>query len=540
MARTSTSAVIDHAEIIRTPATLGQHVGISETEPWAPHEWIMYAQSRVMAALAKPGRRIIIINVPPQQGKSTFVYWLLCWYLGINPTHQAIFVAYNEEYAASWGEKVRAFFEQHGKAMFGIGVHKTKTAAAKWLLANGRGGMLSAGILGGITGNPGHLIVIDDVIKTMEDAMSKATKEKHIGEWDGSIKSRFQLNTKVVITATRWAEDDLSGEIIRRSKLPDYNGPPVEVIRLPAFAEPALDEFEQMTDEDLAEWRDVLGRERGEHLEGQHDREFFLEMMPPSTDPYRWNALYQQNPTARTGGMFPSEMWNYYDPAKRPPFVAEARVWDLASTQDGGDYTVGVRGGIDADGRIYIHPDLVRKRLNPANVRAEVLAAAVRDGRSIPLLIERERSGAGKTVVSWYQEDAALRGWEVREAHADGTKEQRAVPYSAKQNVGMVFLPEGVLWTKEWKDEHRQMMGDGRKPRHDDQIDVGSYLVLELMSHGGSSRMVDPMESDQFARAATNAMSGAVVDVDELLSRLGDLGEAQMGGDAVDLAQLFL
>lgn len=534
-----TDDVVDHARLIESPCALGEHVGLSEGEPWFAHAWIRYAESRVMEALKTPGRRIIIINVPPQQGKSTFVYWLLCWYLGVNPTHNAIFVAYNAEYAESWGIKVREFFETHGKRMFGTTVHKTKTAASKWLLGNGRGGMLSAGILGGITGNPGHLIVIDDVIKTMEDAMSKATKSAHIGEWDGSIKTRFQRNTKVVITATRWAEDDLSGEIIRRSKLPDYNGPPVEVIRIPAFAEPSAEELEEMTEEDLEQWRDCIGRARGEHLEGQHDRGFFLEMMPPSTGVYEWNALYQQNPTARTGGMFPVDAWNYYDPGEEPPFVAQARVWDLATTEGGGDWTVGARGGIDRDGRIFIHPHLVRKRLNPAKVRDALINTAKMDGRQLPILIEREKAGAGKAVVSFYQNDSELAGWQVKEATIEGTKEQRATPYSAKQNVGMVFLPRGASWLKEWRDEHKQMMGDGRRPRHDDQIDVGAYLVLELLKHTGEATLVNPADNQQFARDLSRA--SGLGSIDEALAVLSAAErELDVYGGVVDLAEQFM
>jgi hypothetical protein len=91
-----------------------------------------------------------------------------------------------------------------------------------------------------------------------------------------------------------------------------------------------------------------------------------------------------------------------------------------------------------------------------------------------------------------------------------------------------VWLPESwkkgnpnELIGREWIDEHRKMMGDGRRPRHDDQIDTGAYAAMELLSQGGVTMFlpheshlanrenIDPklLESEQRPTTAGNPFS---------------------------------
>ena len=333
--------------------------------------------------------------------------------------------------------------------------------------------MLSVGIGGGITGNPGHWILIDDVIKNMEEAGSPATKRKHLEEWDGSISARFQEETKVVITATRWNEDDLSGEIIARAQAPDYEGVPVRVIRIKAIAEPDEDEELAMSPEERVAWRDPIGRKIGETLDGQHSRGFFLERRA-SVGPYVWNALYQASPSARKGSMFPMENWGWYDPDNRPKMSSLRRGWDIAATEGGGDFSVGAHVGRADDGRIYIL-DIRRFRYSTSGVKDEVMRAAKADGYGTRILMEQESAGSGKTVIGAYEHD--LRAYDFMGVRPEGEKVSRYTNYSDLQQRGHVLLPRrpdgsSPEWVQPFVAEHKMMMPDGRGPRHDDQLDA--------------------------------------------------------------------
>lgn len=439
---------------------------------------------------------------------TTLMMFLIGWYLGMFPERQVIFVAYAAEYAESWGLKTRNLMDRYGRDLFGHGVSTQRATAGDWKMDNGFGGMLSVGIGGGITGNPGHLIVIDDVIKTMEEAASPTTKRKHLAEYDGAISSRFQPGTTVVACATRFAEDDLSGSLIERCSVPGYQGEQWEVIAIPAIAEPP--ESLELSPEELAIWTDFLGRSAGQALQGRYSQKFY-ERRRGSLDPYTWSAVYQQNPSVPEGGMFPKGNWRTWE--ELPRLGRTVRAWDLAATAGGGDWTVGTKMALGEDGDLYVL-DSQRFQRNSAAVEQAVKDTALVDGYGVKILIEEEKAGAGRALVEHYQR--LLSGYTVEPAKVDGAKEVRARPYSAMQHNRRVWLP--ASWTddrrKAWVDEHKRMMGDGRRPRHDDQIDTAAYCTLELLGTGTSEMWIpgEPDMNDELAQLyAANAMMAGLL-----------------------------
>lgn len=526
------SEAAQHALHIATPALMGRHLGKQLLgSPYVLHPWLRWLEEKVLFELVQPGRKIIIVSVPPQNGKTTYFGLLLpVWYLGMNPGHQVIFISYNEPQASKWGLRSRDCMKRFGPQLFGEGVHPNSDSQLDWKMSNGFGGMMSAGIKGGITGNPGHLIVCDDLLKGDEDAGSVAAKTTIMGELQNSVFSRFQSNTKMFVIATRWAEDDPSGQLIELSRQADYQGIPIEAINVKAIAEPSFEERQEMEGQvasDLAdelnglpederearlqaavqemmeEWTDFLGRHSGEALNGQFDQGFYDERRA-TVDSYGWNALYQGDPTAREGGMFPIDKWGYYTPTQLPDIVKKVRVWDLAASEGRGDYTVGTLMGRGSDGNFYVL-DRERGRWATDVVETHVMDTAKRDGFETPILIEQERAGAGKTVLEAYQRK--LVGHNVSDAKAEGSKQSRATPYSNEQRKGNIYLPADKPWLKEWRDEHVQADGDKKWPLHDDQIDTGAY-AFKYLYEGGASEFWDPSMIGAHAAAAARSGDG--------------------------------
>ena len=99
----------DLARAIATPALMGQHLGAQLLgTPYRIYPWVQFLERKVLANILAPGRKIIIVSVPPQNGKTTYFGLLLpMWYLGMNPFHQVMFISYNEEQAGKWGMKTR-------------------------------------------------------------------------------------------------------------------------------------------------------------------------------------------------------------------------------------------------------------------------------------------------------------------------------------------------------------------------------------------------------------------------------------------------
>jgi phage terminase large subunit-like protein len=485
-----TTSEVTLAQRIALPSSVGRYLGEKIWgEPYVIFDWLAYAERRIVdAILDTTHERYIIVNAPPQVGKSSYVGILLpFWLTGIFPQWQIMYISYSDDFSTSRGKDVRQMHELFGKELFGTSISGDFGAAHDWRTSAGRGGMLSVGVGGLITGRPGHVIIIDDLIKNAQEAASQATKKMHLAEWDGTINRRVQPGGTVIIIATRWVEDDLSGALTERMKEPGYDGPQWEVIEFPAFADPPDDM--ELSEDEAEQWRDILGRKQGEVLDCRFSRipgrapEDFFQRARAGMDPFAFSCLYQQRPTAREGGMFPAVNWNFYDPAESPVFDREVRVWDLAATEGGGDWTCGTKVG-RAGSNFYI-TDVRRFRKNAGGVQDEVKRIAVLDGYGPKVLIEEEKGGSGKSVVEAYRR--LLVGHTVESAKAEGDKESRATPYSAEQNKRNMFLP--IPGTVEWDvkgfiDEHKRMMGDGRRPKNDDRIDTAAYGMLELLAQG--------------------------------------------------------
>jgi len=177
--------------------------------------------------------------------------------------------------------------------------------------------------------------------------------------------------------------------------------------------------------------------------------------------------------------MFPKDRWQYYD--ELPPLTVVRRVWDIAATEGGGDWTVGGYVGKDTAGNYYV-VDIQRFQKSVDGVKNSIKGQAVTDGRHIPIRMEEERAGAGKTTIGFYRSE--LQGWQFEPVKAEGQKVSRFTPYSDLQQSGKVFLPRDAPWVDAFTAEHKAQMPDGRGPKFDDQIDVVAYAVIDMYDLG--------------------------------------------------------
>ena len=489
----SDTAEQDLLRRIALPSFVGRYIGQEMWgEEYVVYPWIEYAERKIIEAIQDDTHeRFIIINAPPQVGKSSYVGCLLpFWLTGMYPDKNLMYISYSDEFSEARAKDVRTCQKVWGQELFGTTIDPNHDRIAEWRISGHRGGMLSVGIGGLITGKPGHVIIIDDLIKNDEEASSTAAKKKHLSEWDKTINRRLQAGGTVIIIATRWAEDDLSGALIARMQDPNYTGPQWEVISFPAFAEPSEEMEGELTPEERATWHDIIGREFGEVLDCRFSRipgrapEDFFTIVKNSMDPFGWSCLYQQRPFSAEGSMFPLECWQTYDPDNAPDMEAMVRVWDLATTEGGGDWTVGTKMG-RSDGKLYVL-DVERFRHNSGVVLTKVKEVAERDGYGCKILVEEEKGGAGKTTVAALQK--MLPTYNLDGVKAEGDKKSRATPWSSEQRNRRAHLPEDgkVPWdVVGFRKEHMKMMQDGRLPRHDDQIDTAAYAAADLI--GGSA-----------------------------------------------------
>ena len=228
---------------------------------------------------------ILIVEAPPQHGKSlTVTESFPSWYMGKRPEDRVILASYDSEFAERFSRRNKEKVKQFGKNIFGISVGLIDRAQ-EFELDNGKGRLISRGIMSGITGNPANLIIIDDPVKNQQEADSPAYRNRVWSEWQASLKSRLAAKGKVVVIMTPWTDDDLAARIIRSEKN-------VQLIRLPVEAEE----------------NDPLGRDVGESLcpELGKDNQWLNDfkasyISDPQGGQRAWTALYQCSPRQEDG-----------------------------------------------------------------------------------------------------------------------------------------------------------------------------------------------------------------------------------------------
>ena len=153
--------------------------------------------------------------MPPQHGKSQSVTETLpSYWLGRFPDQRVIEISYGDELAQMFGRRNKQKIEQFGKDLFDVQLARDSRSMTEFDIEGHRGGMISRGIGGSITGRPADLIIVDDPIKNRQEADSETYRKRIWTEWHDTIKTRLSADGRVIVIQTRWHEDDLAGRLL--------------------------------------------------------------------------------------------------------------------------------------------------------------------------------------------------------------------------------------------------------------------------------------------------------------------------------------
>jgi hypothetical protein len=208
----------------------------------------------------------LIISCPPRFGKSEVVSRRLPAYvLGKNPDASIIACSYSADLAARMNRDVQRIIDSPEYAdLFPesrLNEANIRTVAQGTFLRNsdlfeivGHTGVYrSCGIGGGITGMDFNSIgIIDDPIKNREEAESPTIRNK-IWEWyTDTFYTRRENDAPILVTQTRWHEDDIIGRLLESSKNEDADQ--WEVVSLPAMSEEERPAYDIRTGPNQALW----------------------------------------------------------------------------------------------------------------------------------------------------------------------------------------------------------------------------------------------------------------------------------------------
>ncbi|MEY0858499.1 terminase family protein, partial [Providencia alcalifaciens] len=165
----------------------------------------------------------LILGAPPQHGKSDIVSrYLPAYFFGKYPNMRVGALSYSSDLAGDMNTDVqRIMMSAEYRALFpnswlgnkpenGIAV---KRNSDEFGIANHKGSYVCAGVGGPLTGKKVDLGIIDDPIKNSKEALSPTVKKSIWNWYVSTFKTRLSKNSGEIIMATRWATDDLSGQL---------------------------------------------------------------------------------------------------------------------------------------------------------------------------------------------------------------------------------------------------------------------------------------------------------------------------------------
>lgn len=370
----------------------------------------------------------LMVFMPPRHGKSE--HGSICYpayRMELDPTLRVMLVCHSQPLATKFSRDMKKIVSQR------IELSRDKKSAKEWETRAG-GGLYAVGV-GGVGGGLGFgLIIMDDLVKNAIIALSPTFRENLYEAYRKDIKTRRSPDAAMILTYTRWHEQDIGGQILASDEADDW-----VVIKLPALA---LED-------------DPLGRPEGMALwEEQWSRRYLLTVQ--RDDPGGFDSLYQQNPTPKGGDLFEREWFLephcYVDGV--PYNSSYIRYWDKAGKETGnGAFTAGVLMAQTPRG-MYVVCDVVRGRWKAWQREEKIKATAEMDGPDVPIELEQEGGSGGlesaeNTVIN-------LAGYVVKARTVHGDKALRASPMAAQAKVGNVKLlrdSPGRRWNQQFREE---------------------------------------------------------------------------------------
>jgi len=415
----------------------------------------------------------LAVFMPPGSAKSTYSSVLFAAWLMQRQLANVLAASHTTELAEKWGRRVRNLIAEH-RLVLGIDLAQDSQSAGRWSLTNGAE-YYAAGVGTGIAGFRAKFGLIDDPIRSRQDADSELIRDRIWDWYINDFRTRLVPNARKLLIQTRWHEDDLAGRALNHEKW--------HVISLSAVAEDG----------------DPLGRAVGEPLWSDDDYGYGQQLLDlQKTTPARtWSALYQQRPAPEDGDFFRAEWLKAYEtiPARETLRVYGAS--DYAVTADGGDFTVHVVVGIDPEGRMYLL-DLWRRQA-ASDVWIEAFCDLVLKWKPLGWAEEQGqiRAGIGPFLDRRSRE---RRAYVARDQFPTrGDKAVRAQSIRGRMALNGLYVPFGAGWYPELRSEILAFPAG----KHDDQVDALGLVgqLLDKMIAGAKARPVDKPRRDRWDRA---------------------------------------
>ena len=418
-----------------------------------------------LEALERGEIKRLLITEPPRHGKTLLASQRFpAWFIGRNPRAQIVHAAYGGELAKEYGRSLRNLMDtdEYRWIFPDCRLASDSRATNKWHTQAG-GVYIAAGVGGPITGRGADLLLIDDPIKSFEEADSDAQRERLWKWFMWEAHSRLMPGVgRVVIIQTRWHEDDLMGRLLKEQA--EGTGEAYELLHHPAI------------------------NDAGEPLWPQRFTREELEMKRTTYGPRTWQAMWMGQPTPDSGDYF-KQNW-----------IRHKRLGDLESmnfygasdyaVSAKGDYTVHIVIGVDEHDDMWV-VDLWRGKTSPDKWIPPLLEMMK---KYRPVCWAEEQGQIEKSIGPFLKaEQIKAKAWCRREAFSTSRdKAARAKSIQARMSLRGLYLPAGAPWAGPLEGELLTFPAG----TYDDQVDALS-LIGRMLAGIEPGRRVAPEPSEE-------------------------------------------
>ena len=409
---------------------------------------------------------ILVIQTPPQHGKTWSVVDFIGWLAGKHPNLRTIYASFSDTLGVRANlqlqrtidsGKFQDIFKETRLAKSMLSAVDMKAQRNKNLLefVGKQGSFRNTTVGGPVTGETLDLGVIDDPIKGREQANSKTYLDK-IWDWfTDDFNTRFSEDAGLLIIMTRWNVNDLVGRLIKQK------GARVKVLNYSAIAT-----------------QDELHRSVGDPLFPALKSLDFLLDKKGTMALAHWDALYQGAPVVIGGNLFKDTWWKYY---KTLPKMQWRIIYaDTAlKAEEQHDYTVFQCWGMSYDRKIFLI-DMVRDKVEAPQLLTMAKAfwnkhrAIQGHGVLRSMKIEDKASGIG-LIQTLRQDGVAVKG-----IQRSRDKVSRANDVLPEIEVGNVYLPEDAPWLSDYLTETNAFPNG----EFDDQVDPTMDAIEDMLISG--------------------------------------------------------
>lgn len=400
---------------------------------------------------------ILVLEAPPQHGKSTQVIDFIAWMAGKWPHLKKIYASFSERLGIRANLRLqRIFTSPKYKMIFPeTGINESSSIAEKSRFLRNRemleyvnheGSFRNTTVNGAVTGESLDVGIIDDPLKGREAANSDAIRNKTWDWFTDDFFTRFSEHAGLLFVLTRWHVDDPIGRLRER-----FDESEIRVLKYPAIATVAGEN----------------GRQEGEALFPEHKSAKFLLKRKGLMAASSWESLYMQNPTVPGGSMLKISKIKFYDDLPND-IIKGVRYWDLAATEPhrknkDPDFTAGAKL-YERDGRYYLH-DMRHFRKDIAEVEQALHDTAQQDGADFPVFVEEEGGASGKGYINTLSR--LLVGYIFKGNKKRMNKVSAAVILESAIDNGNFYVRRAP-WTQNFVDEC-EVFPNGK---HDDMVDA--------------------------------------------------------------------